>query len=268
MRGRSPMEINPCFLNKPLFLEPSKVSHLIENTKKAVIGGKMVEGKPFEFIRGVAIIPISGVLVHDYYNYFGETLYSNLANSLFAAVSDPDVTGIALVFNSGGGDVSGCFELSDKIAEAREVKPIIAVLDDCAYSAAYCLACATSMITLPSTGGAGSIGVIALRSDITGAMEKAGVKITHLQFGDFKTDSYPTTELTKEGAKRLQADVNVLGEQFCELVAKNRDLDVDAVKAMEAGTFLGQAAVDAGLCDAVMTLDEALVGFMEEMETE
>src|ERR1019366_3372544 len=258
------MDINASFLNRPLFLDPSRVS-LLE--RKASFGGKMVESKPFEFIRGVAIIPVAGVLCHDYYNYFGETLYSNIGNSLFAAIEDPDVAGIALVFNSGGGDVSGCFDLTAKIAEAREVKPIVAVLDDVAYSAAYCLACATSMITIPATGGAGSIGVIALRMDMTGAMSKAGVEITTIKFGEMKDDSYPTSPLSKEGKKRLQADVDTLGEAFCEIVARNRDMDVDTVRGSEAGTFLGEKAVSAGLADMVMNPEDSLRLFIDEMES-
>jgi signal peptide peptidase SppA len=266
MMGVSQVEINSTFLNRPLFLEPSRVTTLIENTKKADFGAVSVEAKPFQIIRGVAIIPVNGVLVHAYYNYFGETLYSGIGNSLSQALEDPEVRGIALVFDSGGGDVSGCFDLSDKISAASEIKPVISVLDDCAYSAAYCLACAASVVTIPSTGGAGSIGVIALRLDLSGAMEKQGIKIHHIHHGDQKTDSYPTVPLSKAAEKRLQADVDTLGQQFCELVARNRGLDVEDVLGFEAGTFMGQAAVDAGLADEIMTPDEALLKFMGDFD--
>ena len=44
----------------------------------------------------------------------------------------------------------------------------------------------------------------------------------------------------------MQDVSDALGEIFVALVARNRGIAADAVRGMEAATFLGQAGVDAG----------------------
>jgi ClpP class serine protease len=100
--------------------------------------------------------------------------------------------------------------------------------------------------------------VIALRLDITRALEEMGIKITTLQFGEQKTDTYPTTPLSNDARDRLQADIDALGIQFVDLVARNRGMRGDDIRDMEAATFLGSAGVESGLADAVASPEEAL----------
>jgi ClpP class serine protease len=63
----------------------------------------------------------------------------------------------------------------------------------------------------------------------------------------------------------MQADIDTLGEMFVDLVARNRGLDASDVRDTEARCFLGDAAVKAGLADAVMSAEEALVALIEEV---
>jgi capsid assembly protease len=215
--------------------------------------------RSFDLVNGIAVIPIHGILVHGeaWWGGWGEISYQSIDRTITEAIADPEVRAIAMHINSPGGEVAGCFDLAEKIAALRRVKPIWAILDECAYSAAYALACAAEYIVVPRTGGTGSIGVIAMRVDITGMLEKMGVKIHTLKFGAYKTDTYPEEPLTPEGEKRLQADVDTLGEMFVSLVAKNRGMEATKIKAMQAGTFLGEQGKTAGLADAVMNPQEA-----------
>jgi capsid assembly protease len=222
------------------------------------------EGRSYELVDGIAVIPIRGILVHGpAWAFFGETSYDDVRQMVGAAIADEDAEAIALHIDSPGGEVCGCFDLADDIYHAREIKPIYAILDENAFSAAYAIASAASKIYVPRTGGVGSVGVIALRLDITGALAQMGIKITTLAFGEQKTDTYPTTPLSAEAEKRLQADINVLGEIFLEIVARNRGIDVEKVREMQAGTFLGQLGVNSGLADAVLTPDEAFMTVMQ-----
>jgi signal peptide peptidase SppA len=222
--------------------------------------------RPYDLVDGVAIIPVQGILVHGC-TWWGwnETDYGSIAEKMLAAQDDAEVAAIALHINSPGGEVAGCFDLAEMIYAMRGGKPIWAILDENAFSAAYALACCADRIIVPRTGGTGSIGVITMHVDITAALEKFGIKVTTIQFGDFKSDSYPTTPMSEGALKRFQADINEMGEMFVDLVARNRDLAASKVRGMQAGCFLGGGGVTAGLADEVLSPDEAFVSLREEI---
>jgi len=232
-------------------------------------GAVMVqEFKPYDLVEGVALIPISGALMHEDTWWWDETTYSSIAGKIGAAVVDSDVLGIALHINSPGGVVSGCFDLADAVYGLRGEKPIWAIVDEAAYSAAYALASSAERIIVPRTGGVGSVGVICMHVDITKMLEEFGVKVTTVQYGAYKSEGYPTTPLTDDARGRMQADVDVLGEMFVEMVARNRGIDASAVRKTEAGCFLGEAGVGIGFADAVMPVDQALMEFITYVNKE
>jgi ClpP class serine protease len=141
----------------------------------------------------------------------------------------------------------------------------VAIVDENAYSAAYALASAADQIFVPKTGGVGSIGVITMHVDVTKALEEMGIKVTTVQYGSRKSDSYPTTPLSEEARARIQQDIDTMGELFVETVARNRGIAAEKVRATEAGCFLGAAGVEQGLADGVMSPDEALLSLIEEI---
>jgi capsid assembly protease len=181
------------------------------------------------------------------------------------ALADPDAKAIVLLIDSPGGEVAGCFDLAEEIYNARDAKPIAAILDESAYSAAYALASATEMITVPRTGGTGSIGTVAMHVDMTQALQDAGLKITTVQYGVRKTEQYPTSALSDDARARMQADVDALGEMFVKMVARNRNMTTKAVRDTEAGTYLGAAGVAVGLADVVASPQEAFVASLDEI---
>jgi ClpP class serine protease len=169
-----------------------------------------------------------------------------------------------LHINSPGGDVAGCFDLADAIYAARGTKPIWAILNESAYSAAYAIASAADKIAVPRTGGTGSIGCITLHADITGMLKDAGVRVTTVQYGARKSDGYPTSPMRGAALAGAQAIIDQMGELFVRTVARNRGLAHSTVRDFEAGIFLGRDGVAAGLADAVMSPDEAFLALMQE----
>jgi signal peptide peptidase SppA len=210
---------------------------------------------------GVAVIEVEGTLVQKtgcLTPYSGMTGYDGIRANLNLALDDPAVRAIALDIDSPGGEVAGCFDLADFIAECAREKPVWAILDEMACSAAYALASACSRITVPRTGIAGSIGVIAMHADFSRALDKQGVTVTVIKHGARKADGNPYQPLEGEALGRIQADIDTLGAMFAETVARARRTTPAAIQAMEAGTYLGAEAVSAGLADAVMAPDAAL----------
>lgn len=217
---------------------------------------------------GVAVIPIHGTLVRRTVGLEAEsglTSYTQLAAQLDAALANPEVAAIVLDIDSPGGESGGVFDLADRIRAATQVKPVWAVANDMAFSAAYALASAASKVFVSRTGGVGSIGVIAMHVDQSEKDAQDGVRYTAVFAGDRKNDLTPHAPITNEAHALLQAEVDRIYGLFVETVARNRGLDVAAVRKTEAGLFFGQAALAIGLADAIGTVEDALGQLLESV---
>ncbi len=223
---------------------------------------------PYDLKQGVGIVSIEGTLVQKLGSmrpYSGMCGYDGIRSCFCEAMKDPEVKAIALHIDSPGGEVAGCFDLVDLITAARGTKPIWAILDECAFSAAYAIASAADHITIPRTGGAGSIGVIAMLVDLSQALQKAGLKVNIIQFGARKADGNQFQALPKEARDRFQAQIDMLGGLFVETVASNRSLDASDIIDMEAATFMAGDALAQGLVDAVMSPAEAFADLVSRI---
>lgn len=223
---------------------------------------------PYDLVGGVAVIDISGTLVQksSYLRAFSGVLgYNAIRNNFVEALNDKKVHAIALQIDSPGGEVAGCFDLADLIYESRSIKPTLAILNECAYSAAYALASACEQITVPRTGGTGSVGVICMHIDQSVAIANAGLAVTIIKYGERKDDGNNFNPLSKDALKRFQAEVDEMGALFVSTVARNRNMPVDVVRQTQATTFLGAAGVEIGFADAVMAPDEAFESLLAEL---
>jgi len=226
------------------------------------------EEAPYDLSEGVAVIDVSGTLVQKSSNlrpYSGMLGYNAIRHNFLAALNDKAVKAIVLSIDSPGGEVAGCFDLADLIYKSRSIKPTLAILNEAAYSAAYALASACEQITVPRTGGTGSVGVICMHIDQSKAIDKAGLAVTIIKYGDRKADGNQFNPLSKEALDRFQADVDEMGELFVATVARNRGLSVDVVRKTQATTFLGAACVEIVFADAVMAPDEAFRSLLAEL---
>lgn len=213
---------------------------------------------------GIAVIPVHGTLVKRTAGLdaaSGLTSYTAVAEMLDAALADPQVAGILLDVDSPGGEASGSFELARRVRAAAAVKPVWAVANDSAFSAAYAIASAAQRVVVSETGGVGSIGVIALHIDQSVKDAQDGYRYTAVTAGGHKNDFSPHEPLTDRARAELQAEVDRLYGLFVDHVAAMRTLAPEAVRATEAGLFFGANAVEAGLADAVGTLASALADF-------
>jgi ClpP class serine protease len=206
---------------------------------------------------GIAVISIVGTLVSR--SGFvdaasGLLSYGEIGDAIAAAMVDPNVGGL--------------FDLADRITTAKKDfgKPLWAVANECALSAAYAIASTADRIYVTRTGEIGSIGVVAAHVDESGADAKAGLAWSFIFAGDRKVDGNSHGPLSERARAEVQADVDRLYGEFCMLVVANRGLVADAVRATEAAIFRGELAVQAGLADRLGTLDAALADMAAEFE--
>ncbi|HMQ42276.1 MAG TPA: S49 family peptidase [Paracoccus sp. (in: a-proteobacteria)] len=212
--------------------------------------------QPFALVDGIAVIEIAGTLVHRgawIGQSSGLTSYEGIAAQIDAAIADPGVRGIALDIDSFGGEVAGAFDLADRIRAARALKPVQAFVAEHALSAGYVLASQADRIILPRTGAVGSIGVIALHTDMSGALDQKGIAVTLIHAGTHKIDANPYQPLPQAVGDQMQRELEVVRFLFAETVAAGRGdrLTRDAALATEAAVFRGADAIAAGLADEV-----------------
>ncbi len=210
--------------------------------------------QPFAVVDGIAVIEIAGTLVHRgawIGQSSGLTSYEGIAAQLQAALADPGVRGIALDIDSFGGEVAGAFDLADRIRAARAQKPVHAFVAEHALSAGYVLASQADRIVMPRTGAVGSIGVVALHTDMSGALDQKGIAVTLIHAGAHKVDANPYQPLPEAIHEQMQRELEVVRFLFAEIVAAGRGdrLTQAAALATEAAVFRGADAIAAGLAD-------------------
>lgn len=278
----APIDITQQFYNQPLLVDESTANALKANAGHRIMRSRDVGAdadmyipgllgrdagyKPYAVEDGVAIINVKGYLEHDSYWYGSMwTGYDALRARFDFALEDADVRGIALMISSSGGMVSGNFDLVDHIYSHRGDKPMIAIVNEHAYSAAYSIASAADRVVVARTGGVGSIGVITVHFDYSRYLEEIGIGATIIHAGKHKKDGNSFEALPPEVEARIQARIDDLYTIFVDTVARNRGIESDAVRATEADVFSGVDAIDVGLADAVQAPLEALAAFKNEL---
>ena len=221
---------------------------------------------PYPVIDGIAVIEVSGVLIHRggwIGESSGQTSYEGIAAQIEAAAGDPAVRGVALEIDSFGGEVSGVFDLADRIRALRRNKPVWAFVAEHAFSAGYALASQADRILLPRTGAVGSIGVVVMHADLSGQLDRDGVRVTLIHAGSHKVDGNPYAPLPDAVRDDIQREIDVLRFLFAETVAAGRAgaLSQEAALATEAAIYRGADAVAAGLADEVTDLAAGFASF-------
>ena len=212
---------------------------------------------------GVAVIPILDTLVNRgawLDSQSGLTSYDGIAAQVRDAAADPAVGAILLDIASPGGEAAGMAGLADLIRSVRETKPVTAVVNDMAASAAYGLASAASEIVISPTSLVGSIGVVMLHTDHSEELAAQGVKPTLIFAGSHKVDGNPFEPLSEAVRSDLQQSVDAHYRQFLDLVAMGRGarLTAEMARATGARTFMGIEAIRVGLADRIASFDEVL----------
>lgn len=223
--------------------------------------------RPYNVTAGILQVPVQGVLMGNFPYQFGTiaTGYEYIQKALERGMADPEVQGIALIINSPGGAVSGNFDLVDSIYAMRGQKPIKAVANEHAYSAAYSIASAADEISVPRTGGLGSIGVVTMHVDMSGLIEDMGYKITFIHAGKHKVDGNPYEPLPDAVKARIQERIDASYNVFVSTVARNRGIDEKAVRDTEAQTFSAAESLSNKLADAIASLDVSLAAFAVDL---
>ncbi len=160
------------------------------------------------------------------------------------------VSGVVVAINSPGGTTTGSEELFRNLRTLAEKKPIVAFVDGTAASGAYITAIAADHIVARETSLVGSIGVLFQYPEVSGLLDKVGVKVEEVKSSPLKAEPsgfHPTPPAAREA---LQAIVGDTFGWFKDLVAERRKMNPDQIKVVADGrVFSGRQSVPLGLID-------------------
>lgn len=208
---------------------------------------------------GVAVLSVEGVLAPKanlFMRVSGGASTQLLTKQVESAIADPRVRGLILQVDSGGGSALGVPELADTIRELAAVKPIVTVTDGVMASGAYWLgSAANAVFGSGTTVQVGSIGVVMTHNYTPNA---SGAQTTEITAGRYKRMATAAKPLDEEATAYLQQMVDHIYGVFVDAVAQHRGVSAEAVleHMADGRVFIGQQAVDAGLLDGFMTVDQ------------
>ena len=102
------------------------------------------------------------------------------------------------VIDSPGGTTAGGEAIFDEVRLLASEKPVVAQVGTLAASAGYMIASATDHIVARKTSIVGSIGVLVQFPDVTGLMDKLGIKLEEVKSSPLKAEPSPFNPTTEE----------------------------------------------------------------------
>ena len=196
------------------------------------------------FVRGAYVgrLDVEGMIISD------RELYEHLDD----IAMQPNVKALIVNINSPGGTVVGGEQLFSALRRVAEHKPVVAVMGELAASAAYMIALGADRI-FPNPGTVtGSIGVILQSADLTGLMDKLGIKPVNVKSSPLKAQPNPLEPVSAEARAMIEAVINDFHAFFVGLVAERRGLGPAEARALGDGRiFSGSQALQNRLIDAL-----------------
>ena len=249
-------------LNKNKKSTISAVSNSETKIKDKLLGKKENKFPKNEYI---AKLFIKGVISESNDSYNQEWILSTIKN----LQEDTNNRGIVLVINSPGGGVYQADEvfLALEKYKKKPERPVYAYFTSLAASGGYYVGCAADYIMANRNSLTGSIGVIAGQfTDLTGLMEKWGIKSTTIHSGRNKLMGNFNEPMTQEQQEIMQSIADECYEQFTDIVAESRGLSKEEVyKLADGRIYTASQAKEASLINSIGTLDE-LIETMQRKE--
>lgn len=190
----------------------------------------------------VARIWVDGVIMDD---HLRDQALMDIAN-------DPDIKALVVRVNSPGGTVVGGEALYRSLRDVAAQKPVVAVMGELATSAGYMTAIGADYIVAREGTVTGSIGVLLQSADITGMLDKIGVKPVSIKSHPLKAMPNPMEPMTKEAFEANELVIRDMYNMFVEMVAARRPLSDEEVRQLADGrVYTGRQALDNKLIDAL-----------------
>ncbi|MBF0537128.1 MAG: signal peptide peptidase SppA [Nitrospirae bacterium] len=197
----------------------------------------------------IAIIKVEGIILSS----------TETVKEIKKYRDDPSVKAIVLSVNSPGGAVVPSAEIYDEVKKTVRKKTVVVSMGSLAASGGYYISSPASKIIANQGTITGSIGVIMEMVNVSGLMEKIGVKSEVVKSGRYKDLASLYRGIGKEERVILQGVLDDIHAQFIEAVAEGRKMPFAKVSSIADGRiFTGKQALELGLIDKLGTLQDAI----------
>jgi protease-4 len=198
----------------------------------------------------VAIIDVQGVIVDS----------EDIVRQLNKYEDDGSVKALILRIDTPGGGVAASQEIYDGILKFKESgKAVIVSMGAIAASGGYYIACAADTIMANPGTLTGSIGVIFSFPTFEKLMETVGIELEVFKAGELKDVGNYSREVTPEEREMLQAAIDDTYDQFINVIAETREMEIEHVREMSDGSiYTGRQALELGLIDELGTYEDAI----------
>ena len=183
-----------------------------------------------------------------------------IVKALRTARKRKSVKAVVLRINSPGGSALASDVMWREIHLTRKVKPVIASMSDVAASGGYYIAMACDTIVAQPNTITGSIGIFSIYFDVSQLMKnKIGITTDYVNTGEFSSLGNPNKPFTTQEKAIIQRGVERGYENFTSKAAKDRGMQLDALKRIASGrVWSGSEAKANGLVDILGSFDDAI----------
>ena len=198
----------------------------------------------------IAKVRIEGTITED----------EELLDRLERIAETDRVKGVILAVDSPGGTTAGGEAIFEAVRRLAEKKPVVAQVGTLAASAGYMIASASDHIVARKSSIVGSIGVLVQFPDVTGLMDKVGIKLEEIKSSPLKAEPSPFNPTTEEERAMIRAMILDSYDWFVGLVTERRPLSrVETERLADGSVFTGRQALERKLVDALGGEEAALV---------
>ncbi|MEM9692965.1 MAG: protease SohB [Myxococcota bacterium] len=179
------------------------------------------------------------------------------------AVAAPDDE-VVVRLESGGGAVPHYGLAASQLQRLRAHRiRLVVCIDRIAASGGYMMACVADSIVAAPFAIIGSIGVAAPVPNVHRLLQRVGVDYEDATAGEYKRTVTLLGEITPQGRKKFQAQLDETHDLFKGFVQRNRpSLDIERVATGEH--WLGERALELELVNELMTSDDYLMRAYDE----
>jgi protease-4 len=173
------------------------------------------------------------------------------------AEAEPGIDGILVEINSPGGTPVASQRIADSLRSTD--LPVVALVGDVAASGGYMVAAAADHIVASPMSDVGSIGVNMSYVEESKKNEEEGLTYVQLTTGEFKDAGTPNRAITERERARFQEDLELVHQEFVNVIAAYRGLEVAKVEELADGSSMpGVRALENNLIDSLGGLDAAI----------
>ena len=176
--------------------------------------------------------------------------------------------GILLYVNSPGGGVYESDELYLKLKEYKEAtgRPIWTYMGSQACSGGYYIAMQSDRVVANRNAWTGSIGVIITLTNLSELYDKLGIETIYYTSGKNKAMGAADAKVTDEQNEIFQSLVDESYEQFVEIVAEGRGMNVKKVKPIADGRiYTAKQALELNLIDSIDSYENTVKNFKDSI---